>query len=306
MAINLATKYSQKVVDKFYVDSVVLGKTSKAYDWDGVESIKVWTIKTYQPNDYHKPVTSGGGLSPANPTEGSNTNLGSYLGRYGETYEVEDTIQTMTLTQDKAVSLAVDKGNNTEEMLIKNAGKVMSLEMREQFIPMFDKYCLGVWSEKAMTNGCYTEIAAASITKSNIVDEIFKHATMIRNAGATLDDAYCYIGETNFAKLLMADEFIHYANPTFTPRNIEKGVMGKVRGMQIVPVPDSYMPANVNFLTVKSSCVLAPTKIKDMKVHQDPPGLSGALLEIRWLFDAFMLDTRKEGVVVCLKDDYSA
>ena len=35
--INLATKYSPKVVDKFYLDSVVLGKTSKEYDWDGVE-----------------------------------------------------------------------------------------------------------------------------------------------------------------------------------------------------------------------------------------------------------------------------
>lgn len=35
--INLATKYSSRVVDKFYLDSVVLGKTSKAYDWDGVE-----------------------------------------------------------------------------------------------------------------------------------------------------------------------------------------------------------------------------------------------------------------------------
>ena len=35
--INLATKYSPKVVDQFYLDSVVLGKTSKEYDWDGVK-----------------------------------------------------------------------------------------------------------------------------------------------------------------------------------------------------------------------------------------------------------------------------
>lgn len=36
MAINLAEKYSPKVVSKFYQDSVILGKTSKKYDWDGV------------------------------------------------------------------------------------------------------------------------------------------------------------------------------------------------------------------------------------------------------------------------------
>ena len=36
MAINLATKYSKKVADKFYVDSVVVGHTNRDYDWDGV------------------------------------------------------------------------------------------------------------------------------------------------------------------------------------------------------------------------------------------------------------------------------
>lgn len=34
--INLADKYSQKIVDKFYTESVILGKTSKDYNWDGV------------------------------------------------------------------------------------------------------------------------------------------------------------------------------------------------------------------------------------------------------------------------------
>ena len=82
--------------------------------------------------------------------------------------------------------------------------------------------------------------------------------------------------------------------------------MGKVREIQIVPVPDSYFAdSNVQFLTAKKSCILAPTQIKDAKVHQDPPGLSGALLEIRWLYDAFVLATKKDGLAVCLKDDAS-
>ncbi|MBR2680795.1 MAG: hypothetical protein IKE23_08590, partial [Exiguobacterium sp.] len=118
--------------------------------------------------------------------------------------------------------------------------------------------------------------------------------------------------------LLMADEFIHYANSTYTPRNIEKGVMGKIRGLQVVPVPDSYLKKSVivsgvttavnnpflnedlHFLIVKKSAVLAPTKIKDMKVHSDPVGISGALMEIRWLFDAFVLDTKAKGIYASL------
>lgn len=287
--INLATKYSPKVVDQFYLDSVVLGKTSKEYDWDGVQSVKVWTINTYDPTDYNK---------PANDDEISGQHK-----RYGSTYEVADTVQTMTLTQDKAVSLSVDKGNNTEQMMIKNAGKVMALEMREKFIPMFDKYCLSVWGDPA---NCGTVTELASPSKSNIVEAISDHVTALRNHFATVDDAYCFIGESEYAMLLLAPEFINYNNPTFAPRNLEKGVMGKVRGLQIVPVPDSYFTdTNINFVTAKRSAILAPTKIKDMKVHSDPVGISGALLEIRWLYDAFVLDTKKDGLAVCLKNDAS-
>lgn len=287
--INLATKYSPKVVDKFYLDSVVLGKTSKEYDWDGVQSVKVWTINTYDPTDYSKPANDDA--------------ISGQHKRYGNTYEVADTIQTMTLTQDKAVSLSVDKGNNTEQMLVKNAGKVMALEMREKFIPMFDKYCLSVWGDPA---NCGTVTELASPSKNNILDAISAHVTALRNNFATVDDAYCFIGETEYAMLLNAPEFINYNNPTFANQHLEKGVMGKVRGLQIVPVPDSYFTdTNINFVTVKRSAVLAPTKIKDMKVHTDPVGISGALLEIRWLFDAFVLDTKKDGLAVCLKNDAS-
>ena len=287
--INLAEKYSPKVVDRFYLDSVVLGKTSKEYDWDGVKSVKVWTINTYDPTDYNKPAND-------NAISGQHK-------RYGDTYEVADTVQTMTLTQDKAVSLSVDKGNNTEQMLIKNSGKVMALELREKFIPMFDKYCLSVWGNPA---NCGTVTEQSTISKSNIVDEISKHVTALRNHFTTVDDAYCFIGESEYAMLLMAPEFINYNNPAFATQHLEKGVMGKLRGLQIVPVPDSYfVDTNINFVTVKSSAVLAPTKIKDMKVHSDPVGISGALLEIRWLYDAFVLDTKKDGLAVCLKNDAS-
>ena len=275
--INLAEKYSKKIVDKFYTDSVILGKTSKEYSWDGVKSINVYTLQTVAPTNYLRPYSDD--------VENHHVTSAS-LSRYGATTEVQDTIQNLPITQDKAVSLSVDKGNNTQQMLIKNAGVVMARELREQFVPMFDKWCLAQW---ALNRGGTT--IQASLTKSNIVEEIFKHVTNIRNEGASVEDAYCYIGETNYALLLRSDEFIQYGGGEFAGRNIEKGAMGKVRGLTIVPVPDSYLtkstntdlPGNVQFMTVKKSVVLAPTKIKDAKVHQDPPGISGALLEVRWM-----------------------
>lgn len=296
MAINLAEKYSPKVVDKFYKDSVILGKSNKEYDWDGVQSIKVWTITTHAPTAYLKPANNTSAVS---------------LQRYGTTYEVEDTIQTMTLTQDRAVSLSVDKGNNTEQMLVKNAGKVMSLELREQFVPEFDKYALARYSGLMTSAPSWATLVTAvndgtSLTKNNIVEKISDGVTALRNNMVDINDCYLYIGESNFAKLLLAPEFINYNNPTFASSHLEKGVMGKIRGVEVVAVPDDYLnttgntnlSTNVHFMIVKKGSVLVPTKIKDMKVHQDPPGLSGALLEVRWLYDAFVLETKAKGIYV--------
>lgn len=320
MAIQLADKYSSKIVDRFYTESVILGKTSKDYNWDGSEAIKVWTINTYAPSNYGRPGTRNdpddGGINITNPVLAA----GTALSRYGATYEVEDTVQTMRLTQDKAVSLSVDKGNNTEQMLIKNAGIVMARELREQFVPMFDKYALARWSGQMSTAPSWASNITAkadgttALDKSTIVSKIFDGVTAIRNAGATIDDAYLYIGETLYAQLLLSTEFINYQNPAFGKQNLENGVMGKIRGVQVVPVPDSYLlktdgdvvnnanlTEDINFMIVKKSCVLTPTQIKDAKVHQDPPGLSGALLEVRWLYDAFALETKGKGIYVSLK-----
>lgn len=282
MAINLAEKYSPKIVEKFYQDSVILGKASKKYDWDGVNSIKVWTIQTVDPVDYLRPYSD--------EVENHHVTNAS-LSRYGATTEVQDTLQTMVLSQDKAVSLSVDKGNNTQQMLVKNAGIVMAHELREKFVPMFDKYALAQWCANAGTT-----TVNAELLKTNIVSAISDHVTELMNAYASLDDAYCFIGATNYAKLVLSSEFLHLYE--LGNKALDKGVVGSVRGLKIVPIPDDYLPAGVNFLTFKTSCVLAPTKIKDMKVHQDPVGVSGALLEVRWLYDAFVLTTKNKGVIV--------
>lgn len=275
MAINLASKYSSKVVDKFYKDSVILGKTSREYEWDGVKSINVYTITTVAPGDYTRSGTS----------------------RYGTPTEVQDTIQTMSIAKDRSVSLTVDKGNNKQQMMIKNAGKVMNAEMREQFIPEFDKYCLKTWAEykNASSETVQTKIDA-SVTKDNIVSLIAAGRTALVNKKVPLTNTYCYIGATNFGLLAQAPEFLNLDK--LGPGAVENGVVGKCKGFAIVEVPDEYMPTDVSFMIVKKECVLAPTQIKDMKIHQDAPGISGALLEVRWLYDAFVLDTKKDGIYV--------
>ena len=76
MAINLASKYSGKIAEKFTKESFVAGNASKEYDFAGVRSISVYTPLTVNLNDYKR--------------QGND--------RFGETIEMEDTVQEMELT----------------------------------------------------------------------------------------------------------------------------------------------------------------------------------------------------------------
>lgn len=281
MAINLAKKYEKQTTDAFYQDSVILGKTNKNYTWDGVKSVIVTTIKTVAPGDYKR----------------------TGLSRYGDPKEVEDTIQELSVTQDKAVSLTVDKGNNTEQQMVKDAGKVLRLEIREQFVPMQDKYALNKWATYSNIDGDVTYTVQsgvdASLSKSNIVSAINKGRTALVNKKVPLNKCYLYMSSTNYALLTEAPEFID--NEKLGTAAIEKGVVGMVKGFKVVEVPDDYLPTGVNFMIVNSDSVVAPTKIQDANVHQDPPGISGHLLEVRWLYDAFVLNTKSEGIYVSKK-----
>lgn len=277
MAINLAEKWAKKTADKFIQQSVVAGKTSQEYEFDGVKTLHILTITTQTPTDYSRTGTS----------------------RYGTPNEVQDTDQELSVTQDKAIALTIDKGNLKQQEMIKKAGKVMNLEIKEQFVPMFDKYCLAEW---AGYTGIQTAIDA-SLTSENIVTAISKGITAFMNKNVPIENSYLYIGATQFGNLVLSPEFLNVDK--LGEKALDKGVLGRVRGLQVVPVPDSYIPTDHNFMIVHKRSVLAPMQIKDMRIHQDPPGINGALLEARWLYDAFVLDAKKDGVYTSTTKDLS-
>ena len=76
------------------------------------------------------------------------------------------------------------------------------------------------------------------------------------------------------------------------------GSVGMVDGVNIVPVPSSYLPANVELLIVHKSAMVSPFKLSEYKTHIDPPGINGALVEGRIYYDAFVLNNKKNGIVV--------
>ena len=74
------------------------------------------------------------------------------------------------------------------------------------------------------------------------------------------------------------------------------GQVGEVDGVPLVVMPDDYFVKGVDFVITHPSVSVACDKLQDYKIHQDPPGINGNLVEGRVIYDAFILDARKEGI----------
>ena len=77
-----------------------------------------------------------------------------------------------------------------------------------------------------------------------------------------------------------------------------KGQIGTVDGIPIIVLPKSYMPEGVEFFITNKIATTAPVKLSEYKVHDNPPGINGWLVEGRVYHDAFVLDNKKKAIYV--------
>lgn len=270
MAVNLASKYSDKLTTVYVKESVVAGRLSDDYEFTGVKTVKIVTAQTVPMGEYKRTGTN----------------------RYGEPQEMQDTVQELTLTQDRSFALTVDKGNNMDQLNLKGAGKVAKLQIAERAVPESDKYCLTVLANKAGT----IVGNSTALSKSNIVDRISDGTQALDDAEVPAAGRTLFVSAGVYKLLKHSDEFI--AVERLGEKALTKGVVGEYDNMTVVKVPAGRWPANVNFIIVHYRAATNPVKINDLKIHVDPPGLSGNLMEGRNYYDCFVIGSRCKGVYV--------
>ena len=271
-AINLATKYSSAVQERFYKDSITQSSFSKDLDMEftGVRTVKVYDVDVAPLNDYTR----------------SGTN------RYGEPQELTDNLQEFIMTQDKAFTYTIDKGNASEQFNIKQAGSTLKRQMREVVTPYIDKYRMKKWAEGA---GIVVGLSGAP-TKDTIGSAIMDGTLALDDALAPTDGRTLYVSSAGYKLLKLCSEFI--GSDGLTTKAIGKGVVGEFDGMVVKKVPSSYMPYGAYFMIVCKGVAISPMKLNDYNIHTDPPGISGDLVEGRVMFDAFVKGTKANGIYV--------
>lgn len=275
MAINLAAKFSDKIAEAYSKESFIKGRLANNYNFTGAKTVQIATPVTVAPTDYTR--------------SGSN--------RYGNPVEMQDVVQEMTLGYDRSFAITIDKGNNADQMGIKAASKMLALQIKEQMIPDYDTKCFA----KLLANAGKINAVSTDISDSNIVDRIMAGTAHMDDELVPSDGRTLFINPTAFACLKTASEWIGI--DSLGEKSLAKGIVGEFDGMAVVKVPAKRLGAGVNFIIVHKNAAEAPVKLDDTKLHQDPPGLSGNLLEGRSYFDCFVIGARCEGVYADVDSD---
>jgi hypothetical protein len=277
MAINLMSKYAQKLAERYNIQSKTDNHCGKDFDFVGVKTIEVLSATTYAPGNYTRSGTA----------------------RFGEVQEIEDTKQTFTMEHDISNSLSIDAGNAAEQYNIKAANKMLKAQWDEQYAPFIDKQRLAKWAAGNGLSDGHTVLsngAGAALTKSNIVEAIFNASAAMSDEKVPATGRTLFISELDFVKFKLAD--VVMGGNQLNGEAVKQGYRGTIDGISVVTVPSSYMPAGVGFILKHKNATVDPMKHKVLRLHKNPMGVDGDVIEIRVLFDSFVLNSKCKGVYV--------
>ena len=269
MAINYASKYATKVDEKFSLESKTNVAVNQDYDWVGVSTVNVYTIPTVALGDY----------------TASGTN------RYGEPTELQDTKQEMTLSQDKAFTFTIDRSNYDDTMMTKEAGRCLARQVREVVIPTVDKYRIA-----KMFASAGTKATAVAATKSNAYELFLKGTEALGDNMVPETGRVAYVSY-EFYNLLKQDSNFVKASDAGQAIAIN-GVVGYVDGVAVIKLPKSYFPDGGYLAITHPVAMCSPIKLQDYKIHDNPPGINGWLVEGRIRYDAFVLTNKAKAIYV--------
>ena len=269
MAVNLAEKYEKKVDEAFKLASFTAPLVNNDYNWDGVDTIHIYRIPTVALNDYTR--------------SGSN--------RYGSPAELQDYDDTYVLSTDKAFTFTIDKGNNQDQMNVKDAGRALKREIDQVIVPAQDKQVLNEMGAAAHTNNMF---AAASITTNNAYEKFLDGQEALDNKLVPTEGRVAVVSASFYKKIKLDSSFTKTGD--MATKLSYKGLVGEIDGVPVIKVPTSYLPGNCEFIICHPSATINPKKLTDYKIHRDPPGINGNLVEGRVRYDTFVLKGKKDAI----------
>lgn len=271
MAINLATKFESKTSELLKAKAKSTSVVNNDWNWDGTNAIKIYTL--------------------TDPTMGNYAPSGA--NRYGSPDEVQDTLQTFTLSRDRSWTNTIDMSNYQDTMEVRKPVKFLAQATKNTLVPEVDTYRFAtLGTAGALTNGGNygtitarnNIVTAGATTASNAFTNFLSlTASVTDNEGP--EDGRVAVMTAAYYNLLKQGGFVLDSDSGQSKLNT--GDLGQVDGCAVVVCPSGRLPASTDLIVTHPSNMVAPEKLKDYTVHKNPPGVNGYLIEYRIRYDAF-------------------
>lgn len=272
MSITLVEKFAPYTDEIFTKESKKSLLTNNDFEWTGAHTVKVFKVTTSGMNDY-------GRNGPA---------VGNWS-RYGAVGSLDATTEEMTLTKDRSFTFAIDKLDRDETLQQVAAASALARQQRVVVVPEVDSYVYGVMCTKAGTKA-----EAVGLTKDNIYTEVLKGSEALDNALVPDTGRVLVVTPAVYTLMKLAPDIIMDSDIGQDMRI--KGVISMLDGLAVVRVPAARLPEKFGFMVAHPCATVAPTKLEDYNVHENPPGISGSLVEGRICYDAFVLDNKAKAI----------
>ncbi|ADZ82605.1 hypothetical protein [Cellulosilyticum lentocellum] len=270
MSVDYATKYAKEVDERFKAMSRSSECVNDDYDFTGSKTVKVYTVNTASMNDYNRAKVDG-------------------TSRYGNVENLSATTQELTMSKDRSFTFAIDKADLDETQLALEAGKALDRQLREVVKPEVDLYRF-----TKMCANAGTVATAEEITAANVYTLITTGTEVLDDKEVPEDNRFIIVTPETYKFMKLNDDLVLDTNVGQEMRL--KGVVAYVDGMKVIKVPSNRLPLNSGFLIGHTIATTAPIKLAEYKIHENPPGISGYLVEGRIYYDAFVLDNKKNAL----------
>ena len=271
MTVAIADKYSSKMDLAFAHGSYTDKFVNRDYDFDGVQTINVVTPTTVATSSYDRTSTGD---------------------RFGGNNELQDTVATYQLGNDKCFKIAIDRGNYLQGGLAKKAGQVLRAEMDEQVIPEIDADRIATAATAASTN---SQAVAYTLGSGNAYEAVLEASAFLDEAKAPMNDRVMFVTPAFYNKIKGDITTGVYATG-YNDKLVPRGFVGELDGMAVIKVPSTYFPANTLAVLWQKKAVLGARQIHKTDIIENSENVDGAVLRGRFIYDTFVLDAKKKGV----------
>ena len=272
MAIELTTKFQPYTDEQFAAESKKHLLTNQDFDWTGAHTVKVYKITTSEMNDYNRNGADNGNWS-----------------RYGAVKDLDATTEEFVLKKDRSFTFTIDKLDQDETQQQLQAASALARQNREVVIPEVDSYTYGVMAENA---GNAPE--AVELTAANIYGEILKGSLALDDAMVPESGRVLVVTPAVYNMMKQSGDIAMDTNVGNELRL--QGVISILDGMNVQKIPAPRLPGDFGFMIAHPVATVAPVKLEDYTIHENPPGISGSLVEGRICYDAFVLDNKKSAI----------